>query len=71
MSVTGELGTVTMWNATRGFGFLKPDSGDRREHFIHATATTLDALKAGDKVTYNSDPDAPRGPRAVNVRIAE
>lgn len=62
----------------KGFGFIKPDSGDKSDIFFHVTALTADrgqrqndvfaAIAPGQKVSYDKE-DGPKGPRAANVRV--
>lgn len=47
-------GTVKFFNATKGFGFIAPDGGDK-DAFVHISAVErsgLNGLYEGDKVTY-------------------
>lgn len=58
----------------RGFGFIKPDEGDK-DVFFHARSLSeglmYDDLREGDKVTFEME-DGPKGPAAANVqRVAE
>ena len=64
-------GTVSFYNAARGYGFISPDDGSR-DVFVHATvleASGLSALTEGQKVRFEMQPDH-RGPRAVNLHAA-
>lgn len=60
----------------RGFGFIMPDgasaNGDLFFHRSAVTETTFDALREGQRVTFDEEPD-PRDAsrrRAVNVRVS-
>lgn len=56
----------------RGFGFIKPDEGEK-ELFFHARSLeegVFDELKEGDKVTFDIE-EGPKGPAAVDVEKAE
>jgi CspA family cold shock protein len=47
-------GTVKWFNATKGFGFIQPDNGDR-DVFVHVTAVQaagLTELADNQKVTF-------------------
>jgi CspA family cold shock protein len=47
-------GTVKWFNATKGFGFIQPDNGDR-DVFVHITAVQaagLNELADNQKVTF-------------------
>ena len=55
----------------KGFGFIKPDEGDR-DVFFHASAVvdvTFDDLNPGDPVMFDVE-EGPKGPSATNVRPA-
>jgi cold shock protein len=48
------FGTVKWFNATKGFGFIEPDSGGK-DVFVHISAVEkagLGSLNEGDKVSY-------------------
>ncbi len=54
----------------RGFGFISDTDG--REVFFHQSSlieTQFDALNENQDVTFEVE-TSPKGPRAVNVRIA-
>ncbi len=47
-------GTVKWFNATKGFGFIQPDDGDK-DVFVHITAVQaagLTGLTENEKVSY-------------------
>lgn len=55
----------------RGFGFIKPDEGDK-DVFFHARSLVdvmYDDLREGDAVTFTLE-EGPKGPAAVDVRRA-
>ena len=55
----------------RGFGFIKPEEGDK-DVFFHASAlvdTDFDSLQEGDAVTFDVE-EGPKGPAATNVQKA-
>ena len=52
-------GTVKWFNATKGFGFIQPDSGGK-DVFVHISAVEkagLNSLSEGAKVTYDVVPN--------------
>ena len=47
-------GTVMWFNATKGFGFIQPDSGGK-DVFVHISVVEraeLEGLREGQKITY-------------------
>lgn len=63
----GTIARVT----DRGYGFIKPEEGDK-DVFFHAHSLTdmsFDDLREGDAVTYEVE-DGPKGPSAMNVARA-
>ena len=64
-------GTVKMYNATKGFGFVAlPEGG--KDVFVHASALQrggLSALTEGQQVRIDVVQGA-KGPEAINVRLA-
>jgi CspA family cold shock protein len=62
-------GTVKFFNATKGFGFISPDGGDK-DVFVHVSAVEaagLRSLSEGQKVSFDIQPDA-RGAKAANLK---
>jgi cold shock protein len=58
LSLTGDsevaIGTVKWFNATKGYGFIQPDSGGK-DVFVHISAVEkagLSSLNEGAKVSY-------------------
>jgi cold shock protein len=65
------IGTVKFFNESKGFGFIAPEGGGK-DVFVHATALEaagIRSLSEGQKVTFDSQPDA-RGAKAVNIKLA-
>jgi CspA family cold shock protein len=62
-------GTVKWFNATKGYGFIQPDSGGK-DVFVHISAVErsgLNGLREGQKITYEIEQD--RGKEAaVNLK---
>ncbi|MGN8244105.1 cold-shock protein [Cellulomonas soli] len=65
----GADGTVTWYDADKGFGFLTPDSGGD-DVFVHVKALGrgLTGLSEGDRVVFDVAPGE-RGPQARNVDL--
>ncbi|MBP1705345.1 MAG: cspL [Chloroflexi bacterium] len=64
-------GTIKKIVADRGFGFITGEDG--KDHFFHRDAldpsVDFERLVGGEKVEFEPQ-SSPRGPRAVNVRLA-
>ena len=67
------LGTIKTLVRDRGFGFITAESG--KDVFFHrsqlAEGELFGDLEEGQQVTFELQADAPKGPRAVNVGLAE
>jgi CspA family cold shock protein len=63
-------GTVKMFNADKGFGFITPDEGGR-DVFVHRSNVSGlgrdEGLSVGEAVEYEVE-NTPKGLSAVNVR---
>ncbi len=59
-----QEGTVKFFDATKGFGFIKPADGSS-DLFVHVTAIN-DEITDNDKVQYEVE-EGRRGLSAVNV----
>jgi cold shock protein len=60
------VGTVKWFNANKGYGFIKPESGN--DVFVHASAIQGDgALEEGQAVEFDIT-QGQKGPQAANVR---
>jgi cold shock protein len=60
------VGTVKWFNANRGYGFIKPESGN--DVFVHASAIEGgDSLQDGQTVEFDVT-QGQKGPQATNVR---
>lgn len=65
------IGIVKFFNTAKGFGFIAPDGGGK-DVFVHASAVEaagMMALKEGDKIAFDTQPD-PKGTKAVNLKPA-
>ena len=66
-------GTVKWFNATKGYGFIEPEDGSG-DVFVHVSAVEragMDALREGQKVSYEVQRDPKRGKSsAENLRPA-
>lgn len=62
-----KKGTVKFFNQAKGFGFIKPDEGNK-DVFVHSTGLA-DNIREGDVVTFELK-EGPKGPSAVNVKLA-
>jgi cold shock protein len=61
-----SVGTVKWFNASRGYGFIQPESGD--DVFVHASAIEGDgSLEDGQAVEFDVV-QGQKGPQAANVR---
>jgi len=62
-----KKGTVKFFNERKGFGFIKPDDGNK-DLFVHSTGL-VDDIREGDTVTFDVQ-EGPKGLNAVNVKRA-
>jgi CspA family cold shock protein len=63
-----EQGTVKWFNANKGYGFIKRDSGE--DVFVHYRAISGDGFKSldeGDRVQFEVQ-QGPKGLQAANVQ---
>ena len=65
----GADGTVTWYDAGKGFGFITPDSGDQ-DVFVHARSLSGDLaeLVEGDRVSFRAS-EGEKGLQAQGVRL--
>jgi CspA family cold shock protein len=62
-------GTVKWFNEAKGIGFIEREEGG--DVFVHYSAIVGEGFKTlaeGDRVEFEVE-DAPKGPRAANVRV--
>ncbi len=66
-------GTVKFFNQDKGFGFITPENGDK-DVFVHISAVQasgMQALRDGQQVSFDTEPDRMgKGPKAVNIKAA-
>lgn len=65
--MTGTIARLT----DRGFGFIKPEQGDK-DVFFHARSLVevmYDDLREGEAVTFDLE-EGPKGAAAINVKRA-
>lgn len=65
-------GTVKWFNATKGFGFIAPEGGNK-DVFVHITALEragLRQLDDGQAVTYDLESDRNGRESATNLALA-
>ncbi len=61
-------GTVKFFNEQKGFGFISADDG--KEYFVHQSGLNEGVtLRDNDAVTFDVE-EGDRGPKAVNVALA-
>lgn len=66
-------GTVKFFDATKGFGFITPDTGGK-DAFVHISAVEragMDTLKDNQRVSYDLEEDRRGKMAAVNLQSAE
>jgi len=61
-----KKGTVKFYDETKGFGFIKPESGS--DVFVHSSALKQ-TIKENDIVLFEVE-QGKKGPNAVNVQLA-
>lgn len=68
-----ETGTVKFFDATRGFGFITPESGGK-DVFVHVSAVDqagISSLQEGQKLEYELVPDKRGRSAAGNLKLVE
>ena len=66
-------GTVKFFNATKGFGFITPETGGK-DHFVHISAVQRsggDGLSENDKVTYEVETGRDGRESAINLTLVQ
>ena len=65
-------GTVKFFNATRGFGFIRPDDGSK-DVFVHVSAVErsgLGSISESQKLSYDVEQGSDGKSSAVNLKAA-
>jgi len=65
-------GTVKWFNATKGFGFIQPEGGNK-DVFVHITALEragIRSLPDGQKVTFDIEAGRDGRESATNLQLA-
>jgi len=67
-------GTLKMWNAERGYGFISNDAGGP-DMFLHISALQSagidpDSIRKGERLTFDVESTREGKTRAANVRRA-
>jgi len=68
-----HTGTVKFFDATKGFGFIEPDTGGG-DHFVHISSVErsgMTTLSQNQRVTYELENDKRGRPSAANIAHAE
>ncbi len=60
-----QEGTVKFFNDTKGFGFIKPETGE--DIFVHVSGL-IDEVRENDRVTFEVQ-DGRKGLNAINVKV--
>ncbi|MBU6419856.1 MAG: cold-shock protein [Proteobacteria bacterium] len=67
-----NIGTVKFFNATKGFGFIKPDNGGD-DVFVHISAVEragMSVITEGQKLSFEIVTDRRSGKKAVDNLVA-
>lgn len=65
-------GTVKWFNATKGYGFIAPEGG-QKDVFVHISAVErsgLTELKDNQRVTFDIQPGRDGREAAINLQLA-
>ena len=67
-----HTGTVKFFNATKGYGFIKPEDGSK-DIFVHITAVQaagIPEITEGTKLSYElQDDKRGRGKQAIELQL--
>ncbi|MBB1316387.1 excalibur calcium-binding domain-containing protein [Shewanella sp. SR43-4] len=66
-----ERGTIVRWNTEKGFGFIKPETGDNQDVFIHISTLKHMARKpiVGDEILFHRENQPDGKVKAVKASI--
>ena len=73
---TQQKGILVLWNDDKGFGFVRPEAGDK-DFFVHISAIKnyhkgqSRRTATGDTVLFQADPAADGGQRRISHAIVE
>ncbi len=73
MEITMANGTVKWFNATKGFGFIQPESGSR-DIFLHISAVEragLSTVDEGQKVSFEVERGRDGRESASNLQLID
>ena len=65
-------GTVQWFNASKGYGFITPDGGEK-DVFVHHTSIDMEGyrkLDQGQRVKFTMEL-GPKGPQAADVEVLD
>jgi CspA family cold shock protein len=68
------VGTVKLFNLSKGYGFVRPDDGgdDVFVHLVHLGKSGITSLDRGHRVEFDLEPDPHSGqPRATNLKVLD
>ena len=67
-----QTGIVRFFNQAKGYGFIKPDQGDK-DVFVHISAlqsSGLAHLEDGMRISFDIEPDRRgKGPKAIGLQV--
>ncbi|MGP1721160.1 excalibur calcium-binding domain-containing protein [Shewanella frigidimarina] len=66
-----ERGTLVRWNTEKGFGFIKPETGDNQDVFIHISTLKHMSRKpiVGDEILFHRENQPDGKVKAVKASI--
>lgn len=61
-------GKVKWFNDQKGYGFITPEGGNKKDIFVHYSNVDGDGIKEGDSVNFDMV-EGPKGLSATNVTV--